>query len=57
MQAFVLGTTFSEVFYSSSVDEVIDGLDILNPTLDCSLGLQDYILSNKKQTSAQNYFL
>ena len=52
---FVLGTTFSEVLYSS-VDEVIDGLDILNPTLDCSVGLQDYIVSNKKETSAHELF-
>lgn len=53
---FVLGTTFSEVLYSS-VDEVVDGLDVLNPSLDCSLGLQDYITSNKKATSAQELFL
>ncbi|MBY0486437.1 MAG: hypothetical protein K2P85_04520 [Flavobacteriaceae bacterium] len=52
---FVLGTSYSEVLYSS-VDEVIDGLGILNPTLDCSLGLQDYIVANKKERSAQELF-
>jgi hypothetical protein len=50
---FVLGTTFSEVLYSS-VDEVIDGLDMLNPTLDCSWV---YITANKKETGSGRFFV
>jgi hypothetical protein len=52
---FVLGTTFAEVLFSS-VDEVAEGLNILNPTLDCSLGLQDFISANKKDSGSQELF-
>lgn len=53
---FVLGTTFLEVSYAS-VNEVIDGLTILNPTLDCSPGLIDFITSNKEVSSIQELFV
>lgn len=52
---FVVGSTFSEVIYSS-VDEVIDGLNILNPTLDCSMGFQEFAVSNKLDLNSNELF-
>lgn len=52
---FVLGSTFSEVQYSS-VDEVVDGLNILNATLDCSLGFQEFIAANKLDLVSNELF-
>lgn len=52
---FVIGSTFSEVMYSS-VDEVVDGLNILNPSLDCSLGFQEFVVSNKFDLNSNELF-
>jgi hypothetical protein len=50
-----LGAIYNEVYYTD-VDEVIDGLNLLSPKLDCSEGLNKYIIDSQKNTEEQELF-
>jgi hypothetical protein len=53
---FTLGRSFEEVRYDSVV-AIIEGLNLLSPKLDCSEGLNDYLLSETVDSSHEVFFI
>lgn len=53
---FVVGNSFEEIVYST-VEEVIEGLNSVLPTLDCSEGLNRYLLSETVNSSHEVFFI
>lgn len=53
---FVVGNAFEEIGYAT-VEEVVEGLNSVIPKLDCSEGLNSYLLSETADSSHEVFFI